>query len=95
MEIPISHTTIEKLIATLEACYKECFIWHDDMWADFNLVAITRDLIEGDCHRVGETIEITPDTAEWLEVISADSDEEDLQLIAASLEFNARTGMLD
>ena len=58
------------------------------MWAEFNLVAITRDLLDGDYHRNGDMIDITDSTANWLEVITTDSTDDDMQLIAKSLQFN-------
>lgn len=86
MKIPISHVTVEKLISILEDCYNDDIV----PWGDFNLVAITHDLMDGDYHREGVIIEITDDTANWLEAVSADSPDADMQLIAKSLQLDFR-----
>lgn len=88
MKIPISHTTVEKLIAILESCDVE-------IWSDFNLVEITHDLLDGDFHRDGMIIEITDATANWLEVVSTDSLDDDMQLIAKSLQLNFSIAMFN
>lgn len=88
MRIPISHMVVEKLISMLEACYSDNVNIDTELWADFNLVAIARDLMDGDYHREGDTIDITDQTACWLETITVDSDDDDMQLIASSLNLS-------
>lgn len=92
--MPISHTTVEKLISMLEDCYKEqCH--YPEMWSDFNLVSITYDLMDGDYHRDGAFINVTDETMRWLEVMSTDSPDDDMQLIAKSLQLNFSITVLD
>lgn len=80
--------TVEKLISILEDCYNDDIV----TWSDFNLVAITHDLMDGDYHREGVIIEITDDTASWLEAVVVDSKDEDMQLIAKSLQLDFSIG---
>ena len=86
---------VEKLISKLEECYSDNIHIDSELWSDFNLIAITRDLIDGDFHRDGMIIEITDDTANWLEAVSADSPDADMRLIAKSLQLDFSIAMLD
>lgn len=95
MKIPISHSAIKKLVSILEDCYRDQQQLDAELWSDFNLVEITHDLLDGDFHRDGMIIEITDDTANWLEAISADSPDTDMQLIAKSLQLDFSITMLD
>lgn len=78
-------------MSLLEDCYNDKIV----SWSDFNLVAITRDLMDGDYHRDGVIIEITDDTASWLEAVAVNSHDDDMQLIAKSLQLNFSITTLD
>lgn len=86
MKAPISHTLVEKLVSLLEECYIANIKIDPELWSDFNLVAIARELLEADHHRESIFIDISDRTADWIETIaelSNNPDDDDIRLVAA------------
>lgn len=87
MKAPISHALVEKMVSLLEDCYNANVKIDPELWADFNLVAIARDLLEADHHRESIFIDISDRTADWIETIAEmsndDEEDEDIKRVAA------------